>query len=901
MASFAARARDIAEEETVMRGPIPGWSEQPLVPLAEAVGSLPLDPAAVHMYLRTALYSVEGDDTLSQDEAAALYLYTCDWPLSAMLNAALRDKDRTTLKPYVPYLKLLVSALSKLPRAAVDPSSSLTERLLWQCAPLDLHDEYARKLTKTFVRWPVTVACMSRDQVVALGTTASAASNASSAGSMKKTLFAIHTRSVVNIAKYSASPEEQQLVVSCGTAFEVVHVRLARDDPTTVVVELREKECVLGGAPQRAAPVPLPRPSTVGAGAATPVGPAAVSAPRVVSPSESAQPAGLASPSPSSPTLGGTSMTKPTTSSVSPTPRSAFAPAAPKSPTDFTTRQTSTASGAPAASTNPFATAVPTPSGPPFHTPPGESPPKKGFVRVGSASQPQPADQPATFVARVAGQPGASQSMQRAAPSIGTSAAAPSAGTPAPASSTVSSATATTAETVLQTVSRARPPPAKAATLPQSVETVQTVARARPPPARRVMQPLAGSALTEEQLGVVRRELENIAKYPACRCATMDVEGFFDITYEHFARVLSNHATPQLQAVGYWALARCTSSEEPAKLPDGRQLTRQQLLLESVRCNPTYGRAYQALGVTLPAGENSVVLLDGRMLSKQQLYLEALRCDPKNANALVNLGVGCLGVNDTVALPNGKTLDKRQLFLEALRVEPKNSMALVNLSLTLAPAGSSGGNITNAESVAMPNGGTMTKTGLLVEAIRVDKTNPHAYYCLGTALPETGDTAIKLADGRRLSEPQLYLEALRLGLRTAAVYTSLGAALPAGETITLADGRSLGKRALFLEALECDPPHATAYANLSFCVGANEALAVPDGRRLHRVELALEAVRCDPRCAAGFYALACCTPGRGTITVPDGRTMQRRHLLLETLSLDPYHKAAKLALNTSTT
>ena len=54
------------------------------------------------------------DSILNKDELAAIYLYTLE-VLYRPLNAALNERDRDKIKPYFPYLKLMNSALEKLP------------------------------------------------------------------------------------------------------------------------------------------------------------------------------------------------------------------------------------------------------------------------------------------------------------------------------------------------------------------------------------------------------------------------------------------------------------------------------------------------------------------------------------------------------------------------------------------------------------------------------------------------------------------------------------------------------------------------------------------------------------------------------------------------------------------
>ena len=53
---------------------------------------------------------------LDADEAGALTLYTFESELYTSLNALLRQRDRQRLKPFFPYLKLMIDARRKLPR-----------------------------------------------------------------------------------------------------------------------------------------------------------------------------------------------------------------------------------------------------------------------------------------------------------------------------------------------------------------------------------------------------------------------------------------------------------------------------------------------------------------------------------------------------------------------------------------------------------------------------------------------------------------------------------------------------------------------------------------------------------------------------------------------------------------
>jgi hypothetical protein len=76
-------------------------------------------PFLLRHYIDTAKYTMFGDDLLTDDEAQAIFLYSCEWAprqlsLYYLLNLILRDKDRSKALPFLPYIKLLCTALCKV-------------------------------------------------------------------------------------------------------------------------------------------------------------------------------------------------------------------------------------------------------------------------------------------------------------------------------------------------------------------------------------------------------------------------------------------------------------------------------------------------------------------------------------------------------------------------------------------------------------------------------------------------------------------------------------------------------------------------------------------------------------------------------------------------------------------
>ncbi|CAF1465618.1 unnamed protein product [Adineta steineri] len=132
---------DIRYEPKQILEPICGYEQEPLVSLEEACQPLAnILSKELELYVTIAkLNSKEPKDGLTQDESASIYLYTMQWEkiensLYALFNQALRAIDRSTLKPWLKYMKLFFTAFFKLP---------FTEyHTVWRGVPDDLSKLY---------------------------------------------------------------------------------------------------------------------------------------------------------------------------------------------------------------------------------------------------------------------------------------------------------------------------------------------------------------------------------------------------------------------------------------------------------------------------------------------------------------------------------------------------------------------------------------------------------------------------------------------------------------------------------------------------------------------------------------------------------------------------------------
>ncbi|WP_055601878.1 ADP-ribosyltransferase domain-containing protein [Streptomyces aureus] len=149
---------------------------------------------------------------LSADAISALHLYTCESAFYREINAVLRSPDRERLVPYLPYLRLLFSAVESLPAQT---------RPLWRGVALDLRSQYP--LGQTVTWWGVS-SCTSE-----LGV---AKAFLGSRG--RRTLFEVTPARAVAIRRFSAFTGEEEYILAPGTQLKVTEVKAERGGLCTV-------------------------------------------------------------------------------------------------------------------------------------------------------------------------------------------------------------------------------------------------------------------------------------------------------------------------------------------------------------------------------------------------------------------------------------------------------------------------------------------------------------------------------------------------------------------------------------------------------------------------------------------------------------------------------------------
>ena len=155
------RMSDFTSEPKRVLPPIKGYENQLLVTLEQSVESLHSIVSDVEQMVWTVKQNCENPcDGLTCDESASIMLYTLEWISTEssfyfILNQTLRNQNRTELRPWFAYLRLVMHALAKLP--------STSCRTIYRGIQLDMSKEFVKN--STFIWWSFS-SCTSTIDVI---------------------------------------------------------------------------------------------------------------------------------------------------------------------------------------------------------------------------------------------------------------------------------------------------------------------------------------------------------------------------------------------------------------------------------------------------------------------------------------------------------------------------------------------------------------------------------------------------------------------------------------------------------------------------------------------------------------------------------------------------------------
>ena len=200
--SSPERFLDVSHEPQEALGPLENYEKKPLVSLEEAVKPIEHLIPNIKSYVWTAKHNCSKlDGSLTPDEAAAVYLYTMQC-LYLHLNAALRSEKREQVTPYYSYLKLMLTALWKLPSA---------QGLVYRGVKRDIRAQFDKGKTLTW--WGLTSCTSALDLMQ---------SDQFLGKSGDRTMFIIQCMDGKSIHKYSQFADENEVLLLPCSYFEVL-------------------------------------------------------------------------------------------------------------------------------------------------------------------------------------------------------------------------------------------------------------------------------------------------------------------------------------------------------------------------------------------------------------------------------------------------------------------------------------------------------------------------------------------------------------------------------------------------------------------------------------------------------------------------------------------------------
>ncbi|CAF3895981.1 unnamed protein product [Rotaria sp. Silwood1] len=205
--SMSLRVTDFSSLPKRMLAPIEGYTSTPLVSIEDAVKPLVNIVPEVERNIYIVKQNCKNPaDGLTTDESASIMLYTYEsmpqeHSLYVILNETLRSEERQKLIPWFRYLRLVLTALARLPSERLFVNRGVRK---------DLHAEYPKG--STFVWWAFSSCTSSIDVLKSemfLGTTGT------------RTLFQIDCHTGKNIKNHSFLSKEDEILLLPARQFEV--------------------------------------------------------------------------------------------------------------------------------------------------------------------------------------------------------------------------------------------------------------------------------------------------------------------------------------------------------------------------------------------------------------------------------------------------------------------------------------------------------------------------------------------------------------------------------------------------------------------------------------------------------------------------------------------------------
>ena len=222
---------DADKEPTKTLTPIEGYEKKKLVSLEDALSEIEPPIHNLKSMIWTAKRNSRSpSDGLTTDESASIHLYTLEWPethqsIYTLLNEKLRCEQRNELQSWYSYLKLLLTALYKLPPL---------KRTIWRGIRANVMDLYR----EDFIWWGMS-SCTETMKVMERFVGRSGV----------RTLFMIECINGKSIKSHSFFKDENEILLMPGTYLRVIDKWSPANDLYIIHLQEETPPCQLVASP----------------------------------------------------------------------------------------------------------------------------------------------------------------------------------------------------------------------------------------------------------------------------------------------------------------------------------------------------------------------------------------------------------------------------------------------------------------------------------------------------------------------------------------------------------------------------------------------------------------------------------------------------------------------------
>ncbi len=278
----------------------------------------------------------------------------------------------------------------------------------------------------------------------------------------------------------------------------------------------------------------------------------------------------------------------------------------------------------------------------------------------------------------------------------------------------------------------------------------------------------------------------------------------------------------------YYYLAVALGYNGRCRMPDGTEMSYQDILKKVVALDPECPNAFYRLAKHLPRRE--VTVLNGSPWTAEELCKQVIFLNPKDELAWLLLA-NMLDPDETIRLFNGCQMTRQALYEKVVELNPTIAEAHFKLA-EIKPE---------------------MKMQYILAALHLDPKKAAYWRILATILP--AGKKVRISSEQEVDHQAIYSMIVTLDPNDAEACFNLAITLPRDGNNRLPDGSQQNKEELLKKVIELDPVHARAYYELACVIGTEGHIKIGN-RHLYYEELLARSIALKPDYLEPYWKLA---------------------------------------------